>query len=63
MSNTQAYPEGQIVKLDNQLTARVLLDEPGRRTVLCTIVISGWGDPIREVARSRIVTPPQEASS
>ena len=56
----QTYAYGQIVKLDNQLTARVLLDEPGRPTVLCIIVISGWGDPIREIPRERIITLLQE---
>ena len=50
-----ALPFGHTVKLRNGLHARVLLDEPERPAILATIIISGWGDPIRWVAREKIV--------
>jgi len=51
----KALPFGHIVKLWNGLHARVLLDEPERPAILATIIVSGWGDPIRWVAREEIV--------
>jgi len=50
-----ALPFGHIVKLRNGLTARILLDEPKRPAILATIIVSGWGDPIRWIAREEIV--------
>ena len=56
----KALPFGHIVKLWNGLHARVLVDDPERPAILATIIISGWGDPIRWVAREKVVDGQEE---
>jgi len=56
----KALSFGHIVKLRNGLHARVLLDEPERSAILATIIVSGWGDPIRWVAREKVVNGQEE---
>ena len=51
----KALPFGHIVKLWNGLHARVLVDDPERPAILATIIISGWGDPIRWLAREKVI--------
>jgi len=33
----------------------VLVDDPERPAILATIIISGWGDPIRWLAREKVI--------
>ena len=46
-----SLPYGYVFALPNGLYARVLLDDPAYETVLVTVIISGWGDPIRQISR------------
>ena len=47
-------PYGHVFRLANGLHARVLLDDPAYETVLVSIYISGWGDPIRWIPREQV---------
>jgi len=50
-------PYGHIFRLPNGLHARVLLDDPAYDTVLVSVYISGWGDPIRRIPRQVAAVP------
>ena len=45
-------PYGYVFRLLNELHAKVLLDDPLLDYVLVTVIISGWGDPIRPIPRA-----------
>ena len=47
-------PYGHVFRLPNGLHARVLLDDPAHDTVLVSVYISGWGDPIRSLPRASV---------
>lgn len=47
-------PYGHVFQLPSGLYARVLLDDPAYETVLVTVIISGWGDPIRQIPRESV---------
>ena len=49
-----SLPYGYVFALPNGLHARVLLDDPAYETVLVTVIISGWGDPIRQIPRESV---------
>jgi len=47
-------PYGHVFRLPNGLHVKVLLDDPAYDTVLVSVYISGWGDPIRSIRRSLV---------
>ena len=53
------FKYGDIVKLANGLTAKVLTDH-GDEYLFVLIHISGWGDPLHYVPRTTVVTKPIE---
>lgn len=49
----EAFNYGDMVKLANGLSAKVLADH-GDEYIFVSIYISGWGDPHRHIARSDV---------